>query len=141
MSVTVELCQKTDLRCQSLGKGESKERDDRHKQNYYQYIIFHYDLIYCQSNMNIIFTRKKHDAWDCCAFSRWIEPTPFLVYMFNWMQGDLWLFDGFQGGGRLCTLHKVCDAWNLHCLRIIDSKKSPTTGINNTNEDVKRLKS
>ena len=51
MSLTVELCQKTDLRCQSLGRGESKERDDRQGQNYYQYIIFHYDLIYCQSNI------------------------------------------------------------------------------------------
>ena len=51
MSITVELCQKTDHRCQSLGRGESKERDDRQGQNYYQYIIFHYDLIYCQSNI------------------------------------------------------------------------------------------
>ena len=49
MSVTVELCQKTDLRCQSLGKGESKERNDRRGQNYYQYIISY--LIYYQSNI------------------------------------------------------------------------------------------
>ena len=48
MSITVELGQKTD---QSLGRGESKERDDRRGQNYYQYRIFHYDLIYHQSNI------------------------------------------------------------------------------------------
>ena len=45
------------------------------------------------------------------------------------VQGDLWLFDGFQGRGS-CTLQKVSGAWTVHCLRIIDSKKSPTTGIN-----------
>ena len=48
MSITVELFQKTN---QSLGRGESKERDYRQGQNYYQYMIFHYDLIYHQSNI------------------------------------------------------------------------------------------
>ena len=78
------------------------------------------------------FAVKKHDAPDCCAFSRWKDPTLLLVYGsidVHIVQGDLWLFDGFQGRGS-CTLQKVSGAWTVHCLRIIDSKKSPTTGIN-----------
>ena len=90
----------------------------------------YFTLIFSDSNMK--FAVKKHDAPDCCAFSRWKDPTLLLVYGsidVHIVQGDLWLFDGFQGRGS-CTLQKVSGAWTVHCLRIIDSKKSPTTGIN-----------